>query len=319
MRTLITGITGFIGSNLAEKLLEEGHEVSGLVQPVIGRDYKSIEDLKSKANIYTCDIRDYMSVRESIRKSNPEVIFHLAALSPVRLSFEHPLEVQESNVLGTVNVAEATRDLYNSDGTRLIAASTAEVYGIQPLDKPFTEDLTLEPSSPYAVSKAHLDMYLRMMNKVYGSDVVIMRNSNTFGRKYDKGFFTEYLISEMLDNKDIYIGAPESIRDYMYVDDHVRGYLLAMDNSQAKGQVFNVSGGIGFTNKEWALKIADLLSFSKEKLHFGEYPPGYPKRPITSDQPYLVLDSSKAKNVLGWNQRVSLEEGLERTIDFWKK
>ncbi len=319
MRTLVTGITGFIGSNLARKLLEDEHEVTGLIQPVISRDFRSIEGIKQHVKILYCDIKDYSSVRDSLRRANPDAVFHLASLSPVRLSFEHPLEVQKTNVLGTVNIAEAVRDLYGSENTRLIAASTAEVYGIQPAGTPFTEDLRLEPSSPYAVSKAHLDMYLRMLNQVYGSNVVVMRNSNTFGRKHDAGFFTEYLITEMLSGNDIYIGAPDSIRDYMYVDDHVQGYMRAMQTDEAKGQVFNVGGEVGYTNREWAIKIAGLLNFPLNKLHLGEYPPGYPKRPITSDQPYLVLDASKAKRVLGWKQTVPLEEGLIRTINFWKK
>lgn len=318
MRSLITGITGFIGNNLARKLLEEGHEVSGFVQPVISRDFKSIEDIKGDLNLTTCDIRDYLSVRDAIKKVNPEVVFHLAALSPVRLSFEHPLEVQNSNYLGTINIAESLRDLYGPNKVRLISASTAEVYGIKKEEKPFTEDLSLEPSSPYAVSKAAMDMYLRMLNKVYDSNVVVLRNSNTFGRKHDKGFFTEYLITEMIAGKDIYIGAPDSVRDYMYVDDHVNSYLLAMNTPDAKGSVFNIGGDEGYTNKDWTLKIANLLNFPERKIHLGEYPPGYPKRPLSSDQPYLVLDTSKARKVLGWNQSVSLDEGLQRTIDYWQ-
>ncbi len=318
MKTLVTGVTGFIGSNLTRKLLEEGHEVFGFIQPVIGRDFRAIESIKKDLNLVICDIRNYSSVRDALKKIKPDVIFHLAALSPVRMSFEHPIEFQNTNYIGTINIAESLRDLYGPEETRLIAASTAEVYGIQPENKPFTEDLRLEPSSPYAVSKAALDMYLRMLNKVYDFNAVIMRNSNTFGRKYDNSFFTEYLITEMLKGNEIYIGAPNSIRDYMYVDDHVNGYILAMQTPEAKGQVFNIGGGKGYTNKEWTLKIADLLDFPKEKIHFGEYPPGYPYRPIASDQPYLVLDASKAKKILRWEQTISPEEGLERTIDYWK-
>ncbi len=318
MKTLVTGITGFIGSNLARKLLENGHEVFGFVQPVISRDFKAIENIRNRLYLTTCDIRDYSSVRESLRRIEPEVVFNLAALSPVRLSFEHPLEVQNSNYLGTINIAESLRDIYGPDKVRLISASTAEVYGIQEESEPFTEDLRLEPSSPYAVSKAAMDMYLRMLSKVYGFNTVILRNSNTFGRKYDKGFFTEYLISEMLANKDIYIGAPDSVRDYMYVDDHVKSYLLVMDSPDAKGNVFNIGGNKGYTNKEWAGKIADLLDFPESRIHFGQYPPGYPKRPLSSDQPYLVLDTSKARRILGWEPSVSLEEGLQRTIEYWK-
>jgi len=105
----------------------------------------------------------------------------------------------------------------------------------------------------------------------------------------------------------------------MYVNDHVNSYLLAMKTPEAKGNAFNIAGGIGYTNKEWTLKIAKLIGFPEEKIHFGEYPPGYPYRPLSSDQPYLVLDSSKAQKILGWKQTVPIEEGLKRTIEYWKR
>ena len=316
MKILLTGITGFIGSELAHKLIEEGHEVHGFVQHVVGRDLSMIEDIKDKINIVTCDIRNYFSVRHSIKKVNPDVVFHLAALSPVRLSFEMPYDFQETTYLGTVNIAEAIRDLYGPEKVRLIVASTAEVYGIRD-GKPFTEDLRLEPSSPYAVAKASMDMYVRMLIKVYDFNAVILRNSNTFGRKYDSSFFTEYVITEMLKGKEIYIGAENSIRSYMHLEDHINAYLLAM-KPEARGQVFNISGEKGYTNKEWVLKIAEMLEFPQEKIHFGTYPKGYPFRPLASDQPYLVLDSSKAKRILGWKQTISPEEGLKKIIDYWK-
>lgn len=317
-RVIITGITGFIGAELAKRLVEQGFEVYGFVQHVVGRDLSCLDQVKDKINLVTCDIRDYFSVRNSIKKVNPDVVFHLAALSPVRLSFEHPFEYQDSNFIGTVSIAESILDLYGPEKTKLVVASTAEVYGIQEKNEPFTEDLRLEPSSPYAVSKAALDMYLRMLYMVYSFNVVVLRNANTFGRKYDSSFFTEYLITEMLSGKDIYIGAPDSIRDYMYVDDHVNSYILAMKSFEAKGQVFNIAGGKGYTNKEWTLKIAGLLGFPLEKIHFGQYPPGYPIRPIKSDQPYLVLNPSKAGRILGWKQNVSPDEGLRRTIEYWR-
>ena len=214
MKILITGITGFIGSELAHKLLDEGHEIYGFIQHVIGRDTDMLKTIKNQIKIITCDIRDYSSVRQSIKKVNPDVVFHLASLSPVRLSFETPFDFQETNYLGTLNIAEAIRDLYGSEKVRFIVASTAEVYGIQK-SYPFTEDLRLEPLSPYAVSKASMDMYIRMLIRVYDFNAVIMRNSTTFGRTNDSSFFTEYVITEMLNGKDIYIGAENSIRSYM--------------------------------------------------------------------------------------------------------
>lgn len=317
MRVLVTGITGFIGSELAHKLVEQRHKVFGFVRHVIGRDFRSIENIKDKITLVTCDIADYTSVRNAIKKIRPDIVLHLAALSPVRLSFEHPFNYQQLNFIGTVNIAESLMELYGPDKIRLVVASTAEVYGIQD-EKPFAEDLALAPSSPYAVSKAAMDMYVRMLSTVHNFDSVILRNSNTFGRKYDTSFFTEYVITTMLAGKTVYIGAPDSIRDYIYVDDHVNAYLLAMATPEAKGKVFNIAGGVGYTNRQWALKIAKAWNFDAKKVIFGKYPPGYPYRPFASDQPYLVLDSSRAKRVLGWEPKVSPEDGLKKTVEYWR-
>ena len=103
----------------------------------------------------------------------------------------------------------------------------------------------------------------------------------------------------------------------MFLTDHINSYLLSM-KPQARGQVFNISGEKGYTNKEWVFKIAELLDFNKEKIHFGKYPSGYPYRPLKSDQPYLVLDSSKAQKILGWKQTISPEDGLKKIIEYWK-
>jgi GDP-mannose 4,6-dehydratase len=317
MKVFITGLTGFIGSELAKNLVQEGHEVFGLVRHVIGRDFSSINSIRDKINLITGDVTDYFSIKHCLEKIKPDVVLHLAALSPVRLSFEHPLDYQKSVFLGTVNIAEAIKELFGTDKVRLVVASTAEVYGIQE-ETPFTENLRLEPSSPYAVAKASMDMYIRMLIRVYDFNAVVIRTSNTFGRKYDPGFFTEYLITQMLRGEEIYIGAPDSVRDYTYVDNHVLGYLLAMRVPGARGNVFNIAGGKGYTNKEWALKIAELIHFPLEKIHFGEYPPGYPYRPLASDQPYLVLNPEKAKKFLGWNEMVSPDEGLKKIIEYWK-
>ena len=317
MRVLVTGITGFIGSELAHKLIEQKHEVFGFVRHVTGRDFKSIEDIKNEIILITCDISDYTSIRNAIKKAEPDATLHLAALSPVRLSFEHPFNYQQSNFIGTVNIAESLMELYGPDKVRLVVASTGEIYGIQE-KKPFTEGMALAPSSPYAVSKAAMDMYMRMLFTVHNFNGVILRNSNTFGRKYDNSFFTEYVIATMLAGRDVYVGAPDSIRDYIYVSDHVNAYILALTNPEAKGEVFNISGEVGYTNREWALKIGEVCNFDTNKIVFGQYPPGYPCRPLASDQPYLVLDSSKAKKILGWEQTVSPEEGLKKTIEYWR-
>ena len=129
----------------------------------------------------------------------------------------------------------------------------------------------------------------------------------------------EYIITEMIKGNEIYIGAPDSVRDYMYVDDHVNSYILAMEVEEARGQAFNVAGSEGYTNRKWVTKISDMMNYPMDKIHFGEYPPGYPVRPIKSDQPFIILDTTKARETLGWTQTVSIDEGLKQTIDYLKK
>lgn len=317
-KVLITGITGFIGGELAHRLISD-YEVHGIAKQSRSRNMKSLEDIKNEITLHEVDITDYMSVENLINKIKPDKILHLAALSPVRASFEHPLEYNRVTATGTINVAHAIHKLSDFKDRRLVFASTAEVYGLQPQKEPFKEDLPLLPSSPYACAKAYSDMYIRMLVNVYDLNGVILRCVNTYGRKYDKSFYIEYLIDRMLNNEEIYIGAPKSIRDYMYVDDHVNAYVLAMEMPDARGQVFNVSTGIGTENADVALKLADLFGYDTDKLRIGEYPPNYPNRPISSDQPYLVLDASKIKKMLKFPEPVSLNDGLKRTVDYWKQ
>jgi len=316
-KVLMTGITGFIGSHLAEKLVSEGNEVYGLVRRVANRDLQAVEKILKDIVLLTGDITSFISIRSALKAAKPDFVFHLAALAPVRDSFERPFEYEETNFLGTMNVAHAMLELPDPQTRRLIAASTAEVYGLQE-PKPFTEELALKPTSPYAVSKAAADLYLQMMHQTYGLNVVILRPTNTYGRKFDTSFIIEYLVTHMLKGQKIYVGAPDSVRDYMYIGDHVSAYLLAMKKEEAKGQVFNAATGVGYSNKELAEKIAKKIGYNKRNIVLGSYPPGYPYRPLVSDQPYLVLDATKIKTKLGWKPTVSLDDGLDKVISYFK-
>jgi GDPmannose 4,6-dehydratase len=159
---LITGIMGFIGSHLAKKLVEENVEVYGVVRRVASRNMEVIRDLMEDVTIISGDISDYVSTLNAVKTANPDVIFHLAALSPVRDSFERPFEYQQANYIGTMNVAHSLLSLQDPQTRKIIAASTAEVYGLQG-DQMLKETMQLHPSSPYAVSKAAGDLYLQMM------------------------------------------------------------------------------------------------------------------------------------------------------------
>jgi nucleoside-diphosphate-sugar epimerase len=122
----------------------------------------------------------------------------------------------------------------------------------------------------------------------------------------------------MLKGDRVCIGAPESVRDYMYVDDHVNAYLLAIKNAKSQGQVYNVGTAVGVSNKELAELIAERIGYDKKRIVFGSYPPGYPYRPPISDQPYIVLDNTKIKKELNWTPKVSLENGIDKVISYFK-
>jgi nucleoside-diphosphate-sugar epimerase len=260
------------------------------------------------------DISDFHSIRSALNSSSPETVVHLGALTPVRFSYDNPHPYERINFGGTINVVHAVLDLVPR--ARVVLASTAEVYGWHD-PRPIKESENLKPSSPYGVSKAAADMYVQMATNVYGLRAVILRCNNTYGRIHEGGFLTEYVIDRMLRGETVYIGTSNHIRDYMYVDDHVDAYVRAIENPKADGKVFNVSPGNPTTNLELAKRIASLTSF-RGRIIEGAYPPGYPMRPSAWDTEYIVLDSSRIRDELGWSPSVTLEEGLTHAIASWK-
>jgi GDP-4-dehydro-6-deoxy-D-mannose reductase len=317
-RVLVTGVTGFIGSHLAEKLLQKGYDVAGFVRPCASRDLGPIKHVLQDLTLLTCDLTSYSSVANAIRSVDPQIVFHLGALSPVRHSFQHPFQYQETNLIGSINVVHSLLEMPDPRSRRMIAASTAEVYGIQE-HKPFKETLPLNPTSPYAVSKAAMDMYLRMASLAYSLNCTILRPTNSYGRKFETGFIVEYLVTTMLKGDRVYVGAPGSIRDYIHVSDHVNSYLLAAERQRIPGAVYNAGSGKGITNRDLALMIAEMIGYDGTKISFGSYPPGYPMRPMPGEQPYIVLDPSKITKELGWSATIDLERGIKDTIAFWEK
>ena len=314
MNVLVTGITGFIGSRLAARLVDRGDNVFGLVRHSSERELKRLESIVSRVHLIEGDLVRYHSVLSAVEASDPKIIFHLGALTPVRLSFDDPYPYIGINFDGTVNLVHAI--LKQSPNSRLIAASTAEVYGWQPSNKPISEDALLRPASPYAVTKAAGDQYIQMANRIYHLRGTILRPINSYGRIWESGFYTEYLISKMLKGETCYVGAPDSIRDYMYADDHVDAYLDVAKTEKSVGGVYNVSPGNPVTNVELAKKLSSITGF-KGKVVFGSYPPGYPQRPQSQDPPYLVLDNSSIKKEVNWRPSFSLDEGLKKAVELW--
>src|SRR5438128_7602681 len=316
MNVLITGITGFIGSRLASRLVRDGYNVHGLVRHSSERELSRIRGVISQVHLIEGDLGTFHSIISAVDASEPEIIFHLGALTPVRLSFDDPYPYIATNFEGTVNLVHAI--LREAPNARLIAASTAEVYGWQSGNRPIGEDAILNPASPYAVTKAAADEYVQMADRVYHLQGTVLRPLNSYGRLGEKGFFIEYLVSKMLAGDQCYVGAPDSVRDYMFAEDHVSSYILAAKASKAIGQVYNVSPGNPVTNSELAKMLTAMTGF-KGKIVFGSYPPGYPQRPKSQDPAYLVLDNTRIGREIGWHPHYSLDEGLKQAVKLWNR
>ena len=309
MRILVIGATGFIGRRLTSRLLKNGDEVHALQRYVTGRYSFENEIITHYANL-----NDYSAIRDIVKDIRPEIVVHLAAISAVSFSYNHPIEVSEVNYLGSVNLAEACRK-EATEMQQFITAGTSEEYGMTLTNskETLTEESPLEPNSPYAVAKVAFSYYLRYMNKAYDFPFTEMRPFNTYGREDNKHFFIERVITEMLRNKKcIYLGDRNAIRTWLYAEDHVEGYMKAIGNKKAIGEVFNLSNDEIFTTEQTAEIIAKMMDYKGKIIWHST-----PKRPL--DAKILIGDNTKAKKILGWKPRYTLEEGLKKTIDYWVK
>lgn len=306
MRVFVTGGSGFIGSHLIPKLIELEHDVYSLERYVTGR---YVLGAHTAATVFG-DLRDSFLICKLVRKIQPDAVIHLAAISPVAYSYDHPQEVFEVNILGTVNLAEAClREVPHFK--HFLYAGTSEEYGNQ-TKFPVKENAELRPNSPYSVSKVAADKYLQYMRYAYDFPVTIARPFNTYGRKDNVHFVVERVVTQMLEGKTVRLGDPAPVRDFMYVDDHVDAYLACLNNEKAKDEIFNFCTGRGISIKELADLIAKLTNFDGKIIWST-----IPARPL--DIQKLIGSYEKSKRVLGWEPKYKIEKGLKETVNFWKE
>ncbi|MCJ7561326.1 GDP-mannose 4,6-dehydratase [Candidatus Bathyarchaeota archaeon] len=295
-----------MGSNLVSKLDQYNYDVYSLERYVTGRYV-----MGQKRNIKTVfgDLRENFSVERILHEIQPDAVIHLASISPVSYSYDHPIEVIEANFLATVNLAEAClREVPHFK--HFLFASTSETYGNGP--NPKREDTPQNPNSPYAVSKHACEKYLLYMRDAYGFPVTILRNFNTYGRTENTHFVVERAIVQMLKGNTVRLGDPAPIRDLQYVEDHVNSYLTCLENPRAKGEIFNFCTGKGTSVKQLADLIAKLTDFSGEVIWST-----IPARPL--DIMELIGDNTKAQKLLGWRPKFDLIDGLKLTLDYWRR
>jgi len=304
MKILVTGTPGFVASHIIPRLMEKGYDVWALERYVTGRYAKP----KNVKTVFS-DLREHFSVRNIVRQVQPDFVIHLAAISAVSYSYQHPNEIIEANLKGTANLAEAClREVPHFK--QFLFASTSETYGNGPIPK--TENTVQNPNSPYAVSKLAAEKYLLYMRDGYDFPITVLRPFNTYGRKGNYHFVVEHIIVKMLRDIVCRMGDPSPTRDFLYIDDHVSAYLTCLENPKAVGEVFNFCTGRETKIKDLVYLIQKLTGFDGE-IEWGTKP----KRPLDID--VLIGSYEKAEEVLGWQPQYTLDEGLKKTIDFWRE
>lgn len=309
MKILMTGCSGFIGQALIPRLLSEGHEVFGLYEHENSKE----KNPQLAGKQYVADLKDRQALEQVIINVQPEIVIHLAAKTEVALSFANYYEVSQVNYLGTVALAEACRQ-YVEGFKCFFMATTMETYGHQPEPwTAFTEETEQHPMAPYAVAKKACELYLEYMKYAYNFPFVGFRQTNAYGRHDNDFFIVERIISQMVKGSIVNLGDPEPWRNFLYIDDLVELYVQAINNlDKVRGQFF-------VTGPNNALQIKDLYNMIARLVDWTGTVNWHtiPKRP--GEIYYLNSNPAKLKEVLGWEPKVSLEEGLLKTIEIWKQ
>lgn len=309
-KVLITGAAGFIGSHLVEALVRAGASIRAFVRYNSRNDYGWLEscdpEITREVEIFRGDLVNPEAVADSAREC--ERIMHLAALIAIPYSYRHPREFVLANTVGTLNVLEAAR---RTEISRLVHVSTSEVYGT-PLRVPIDETHGLNAQSPYAASKIAADQLALSYHSSFDLPVMIARPFNTYGPRQSARAVIPTIIIQALAGREIQLGSTHPTRDFLYVEDTVRGLVRCGEVDGLEGAVINLGTGIETSIATLTELIVGELGKDKSVRSVGER-----VRPPRSELQRLVADAGKARSLLGWSPAVSLPDGVRRTIEWF--
>ena len=304
-RVLVTGAAGFIGSHLSRELVKKSAEVHLIDRP--GISTARIKDILNKVSVHHVDVTDFASLRNSIREIKPQKIFHLAACVDVTRDWNVIDKMIDVNIKGTINLL---RSLDGVDYGCFVNVGASEEYGDNLA--PFRENQAPHPVSPYSASKASTVMFCQMLHKTMNLPIVTVRPFLTYGPGQESQMLIPSLIKSLLKGKSFKMTKGEQTRDLNYVDDIVEGFILAGTTPEAIGEVINLGSGVEHRIKDVVRMIASLMG-SPVTLEIG----ALPYRPGETMHHYC--SNEKAKKILGWRPNVPLEDGLKRTVDWYKE
>ena len=333
MKILVTGGAGFIGSAVVRLAIARGHSIVNVDALTYAACLENVACVSesSQYSFEHADIRDRHALNTIFEKHQPDKVMHLAAESHVDRSIDAPADFIETNVNGTFNLLEAARTYWQTHGKpenfRFHHISTDEVFGSLPSDPSikFTEETPYDPRSPYSASKASSDHLVRAWHETYGLPVVLTNCSNNYGPYHFPEKLIPVIILNALSGKLLPIyGNGSNIRDWLYVEDHADALLLALEKGKT-GRSYNIGGENERTNLELVQTLCKILDRLKPKntgtyadlITFVQDRPGHDAR--------YAIDPSRIRDELSWRPSVTVEEGLEKTVqwyldneDWWK-
>jgi len=303
MRILVTGGAGFIGSNVVDALVKDGHEVTVLDNLSTGKE----ENINPEVKFYNIDLLDIESLEFVFREFKPDVVNHHAAQIDVRKSVEDPAFDAETNIIGSINLFELS---INFEVKRIIFSSTGGALYGEPEALPASEDTPIEPLSAYGVAKYCVENYLNYFKRLYGIERVILRYANVYGPRQDPlgeaGVVAIFTGKILKGEKPVIYGDGAQTRDYIYVEDVVEANVLALNGKEG---VYNIG-----TGKETSInELIEIFSKVLGREIKPEYAP-----PRKGEIRRISLDGEKAKKELSFVPKYSLEEGLKKTIEWYR-
>lgn len=315
MKILITGSEGFIGSHLTEALLKSGHNVSAMILYNSCNDWGWLENLRfqkqNKLKVFLGDVRDQTILEKNLK--GVDIVINMAALIGIPYSYLAPKSYIDTNVLGLMNIMNVA---LKSKIKQVIHISTSEVYGT-PKKVPINENFPLNAQSPYAATKIAADQLALSYYKTFNLPVSIIRPFNTFGPRQSARAVIPTIITQAFKGNLIEIGSIYPTRDFLYVEDTVKGIVSAIGNKKTFGEIINLGSEYEISIKNLIYKIGYLLNkklkIDKKKIR---------QRPRNSEIDRLLASTSKAKKILNWYPKFSgkknLDIGLKKTIEWFK-
>ena len=302
MRILVTGGAGFIGSNVADRFVAEGHEVA--VFDDLSSGFR--EFVPAAARFFEGDLADAAAVEAAVAEFKPEIVDHHAAQIDVRKSVADPVWDARVNVLGSIGLLQAC----TRHGVRkVIYASTGGALYGEGRELPATEAHPINPEAPYGASKHTVEHYLYLWKALHGLDYTVLRYPNVYGPRQnphgEAGVNAIFIGLMLAGQRPRVFGDGEAVRDYLYVDDVVETNALSL--TRGSGEMLNIGTGVGTSVNDIVRGLQRIIGFTEGAIH---------EPPRAGEIQRIYLDASRARQVLGWEPRVTFEEGLRRTVEW---